>query len=127
MFEHYNTLLNENEVSFELEEVHRNNIDATVKTVEAFYFGQERFPRKTLKAAAYFCFLIKDHPVTDGNKRLAVMFLDFYCETNGIKIEPAEWLDVLAVSIERSPESHDQLDELVGKIEKILFTSSLKK
>ena len=70
--EAYNSLFRKGEVSFPLHDIQVENIDSVVKTVHAEYFGFVRFKTPEEKASAYFCFIIKDHPVVDGNKRLAV-------------------------------------------------------
>lgn len=108
----YNGLYARGEVAFPLHRVQEENIDAVVKTVEARYFGITRYAELRTRAAAYFCYLIKDHPVTDGNKRLAVLWLQVYCEALGLEIDPVWSLDSLAVAIERDAMSMDELVEI---------------
>lgn len=66
----YEVLASKGEISFALYDEQIDKIESVVKTAEASYFGVTRFPQPEEKAAAYFCLIIKDHPVTDGNKRL---------------------------------------------------------
>ncbi len=94
------------------------NIDSTVKTVNADYYGKARFPHYQDKASAYFCYLIKDHPVIDGNKRIALLWLEIYCHINNLKINPAIHLDELAILVER--EKID-LYTLSVRVKQILF------
>lgn len=116
--EAYSTLYQYGHVYFPLEEVHIKGIDSTVKTVEATYYGKNRFETNELKASAYFCFLIKDHNLTDGNKRLALLWLEIYCKTNNLIINNSVSLDKLAVSVEQETIS---ILEIIETVSKILF------
>lgn len=97
----YNYLLVTKQVSFALQDIHIEQIDAIVKTVYSNYFGVERFKSIQEKAAAFLCLLIKDHPVVDGNKRLAVLWLEIYCEVSALQLSTSVHLDELAVAIEQ--------------------------
>jgi fido (protein-threonine AMPylation protein) len=79
---HYDRLFAGGEVQFPLHEKQRAAIDTIVKTVNASYFGIIRFPTPEKRAVAYLCYIIKNHPVTDGNKRLAVLWFEVYCEVH---------------------------------------------
>ena len=99
--EAYNKLYASGEVSFPLHDEHADKIDTIVKNIEGTWFGFSQYPTAKDKAAAFFCFIIKDHPVTDGNKRLSVLWLEIYCEVLNLKINPHNiTLDELAVSVE---------------------------
>jgi prophage maintenance system killer protein len=116
----YGVLFKHGQVKFGLSEQNKKNIDAVVKTVNSDYFGHERFPTKEDKAVAYLCFLIKDHPVTDGNKRMSIFWFEVFCEMENLKpTEPSLGYDVLAVAIEAS--SSDEMESLLGTVHKILF------
>lgn len=116
----YNKLYEEGKVAFPLAQINLDKLESVVKTVEADYFGFERFPYASQKAAAYFCLLIKSHSMTDGNKRLAVLFLEAFCQIKNVQIitERQAKLDELAVSIAKTDIPVEQLYE---KIEKFLF------
>jgi prophage maintenance system killer protein len=116
----YQTLVSKGEVAFPLYEGQIRKLDSVVKTVHASYYGLERYPTPQDKAAAYFTFIIKDHAVTDGNKRLAVLFLGLYCFSVDLKITlPNDTtIDQLAVSVEKSGEAH----LLVPDVKRILFS-----
>lgn len=86
----YNNLLDRKEVFFLLTETQKRNLDSVVKTVNSSFFGVTRFPTPEEKAAAYFVLIIKDHPVIDGNKRLAVILLKIYTEVQKLKIDLPE-------------------------------------
>ena len=116
----YSELFNRGQVSFPLQGIHRNNLDAIVKTVNATYFGRERFQSSEDKAVAYLYLLVKDHALVDGNKRLAILWFSVYCRA--LKLEPQYLeftLDQIAVAIERS--ESDKMDEIMDAVRIILF------
>lgn len=117
----YNDLLDRREVSFPLTEENIRKMDSVVKTVNANYFGVERFPDPEIRAAAYLCLIIKDHPFTDGNKRTAVFFFQVYCEANKLVVDPFMnlSLDQIAVSIEKSKNLNNE--RLINLVRKLLF------
>lgn len=105
----YNSLLEKGEVSFALREEQRKKIDSTVKTINAVYFGFARFETNKKLAVAYLCYIIKDHPVTDGNKRLAILWFQVFCDVFALKPSLSFSLDVLAVAIEQTKIPMDEL------------------
>ena len=116
----YNLLIQRGEVSFELQDQQAENFDIITKTVFARYFGFTRFPTNEEKAVAYFCLIIKDHPVTDGNKRLAVLWLTIFCDVCNLKMNLEKIsLDVLAVSVEQTKDLDN--DQLFWLVKNILF------
>lgn len=118
--ETYRGLCEQEHIPFLLLDKQIENLDSIVKTVYSSYFGAPRFLTDHDKAVAFFYFIIKDHPVTDGNKRLAVLWLQFFCSTIPISIsEVFIELDVLAVLVEKSP-SEIQMDVL-RLLKKMIF------
>jgi hypothetical protein len=115
----YGVLLANGQVTFPLTEEGVNKIDSIVKTVNANYFGVTRFRSRKERAAAYFCLIIKDHPVTDGNKRLATLWLQVYCDIFKLNLKPELTLDVLAVSVEK--DKFFELSNLVTIVKFALF------
>lgn len=115
----YDKLAEEGQVSFPLTKEGMNKIDSVVKTVNANYFGFSRFFTQEEKATAYFCLIIKDHVVTDGNKRLATLWLQIYCDANQLKLEPKIPLDILAVSVEN--EKTLDIFSMVELVKRFLF------
>ena len=120
----YNGLVEQGEVVFPLHKVQQDNLNAVVHAVEASFAGFRRYPSLNTRAAAYFVFIIKDHPVTDGNKRLALLWLQLFCDALGLKLVPATSLDALAVSVEKA--SVVKMDELVSLVEAALFDGMAK-
>jgi len=115
----YDKLHRQGQISFPLQERQKSAIDSVVKTVNAYYFGIQRFKTHQDKAVAYLCFIIKDHPVTDGNKRLAIYWFEIYCTIFDLKPDfSSHGLDVLAISIEKAEMG---IEELMDVVKKILF------
>ena len=117
----YNTLYDTKEVSFLLQDEHLDKIDSIVKTVEGTWFGFTHYPTEKDKAAAYFCFIIKDHPVIDGNKRLSVLWLDVYCTALNLKINIPKSLSLDQLDVTVENEKTMSMEELVGIVKLILF------
>src|ERR1700733_7114166 len=117
----YDLLHSKNEVSFEVEDVHADQLDTIVKTIEGTYFGVTRFDTPEKKAAGYFCLIIKDHPMTDGNKRLAVLWLEIYCDSLGLKIQLplGITMDILAVTVLETKDV--PIDQIYDFVRIILF------
>jgi prophage maintenance system killer protein len=100
-----------------LRDKHKEAVDSVVKTVNANYFGVERYPTSIDKAVAYLCLIIKDHPVTDGNKRMAVLWFRVYCNAHELRPNVVSYsLDELAVSIEKADLTMDKLMDVVKRI-----------
>jgi prophage maintenance system killer protein len=116
--EAYDRLFAAGEVQFPLYETQRAAIDTLVKTVNATYFGIVRFPTPEERAVAYLCYIIKNHPVTDGNKRLAVLWFEVYCEVQELRPRQDVALDLLAISLGRSDA---RMEELLDSARQILF------
>lgn len=115
----YAELYDRGQVSFPLQDDQRQDIDSIVKTVNAVYFGAERFRTPEERAVAYLCYLIKDHPVVDGNKRLALLWFEVYCDINELRPDPSPYgFDELALAIERADMN---MEELMATVRNLLF------
>jgi death-on-curing protein len=118
----YSELHRQGQVSFPLHDKQRAAIDTVVKTVHANYFGFERFPTPTDKAVAYLCLIIKNHPVTDGNKRLALLWFRIYCDVNKLTPRISGFgFDELVVAIEKEKES---MTETIKLVQQLLFSDT---
>lgn len=111
----YQLLARREGISFVPSERNILALDSIVKTVHASYFGFKRYPSPAQKSAAYFYYIIKNHPMTDGNKRLAVLWFELTTltdEYHPILLHDQEsgrpiTLDELAIAVERSREPHE--------------------
>lgn len=114
----YNKLYEEGQVKFPLHQKQKESLDGIVKTVCSEYFGHVPYLDAEIKAAAFMCYIIKDHPVTDGNKRLSVLWVQAWCDVHSLKINDVVSLDELAVGIEQSP---IKMGGLIAIVKSILF------
>jgi death-on-curing protein len=65
-------------------------LDAAVNRPRAGMFGQEAYPDLLTKAAALLHSLVSNHPLVDGNKRLAWLGTYVFCAKNGVELAPAD-------------------------------------
>jgi prophage maintenance system killer protein len=61
-----------------------HGLEGILAAIEQTMFGEPLYPNAQMRAAHLLYFVIKDHPFTDGNKRIgAMLFLD-YLRRNGL-------------------------------------------
>jgi death on curing protein len=65
-------------------------LDAAVHRPQAGMFGQEAYPEVLAKAAALLHSLAANHPLVDGNKRLAWLATYVFCAKNDIILDPMD-------------------------------------
>jgi prophage maintenance system killer protein len=59
-----------------------HKLDSVVGTINQTYDGKELYPSVEEKAANLLYLVIKDHPFTDGNKRIGSMMFLYFLENN---------------------------------------------
>ena len=65
-------------------------LDAAVHRPRATVFGQDAYPDLWTKAAALLHSLARNHPLVDGNKRLAWLATYVFCAKNGVELDPSD-------------------------------------
>ena len=115
----YKLLNEERLVSFPLTQDACNKVDSIVANITQPHYGTEIYPTAEEKAVAYFYFLIKDHPFTDGNKRTATLTFYVICRINKLRRDESIQLDALAVLIEKIKEDDHKM--VISVITKMLF------
>jgi death on curing protein len=63
-------------------------LDAAVHRPRASVLGQDAYPDLFTKAAALMHSLARNHPLVDGNKRLAWLATYVFCAKNGVELDP---------------------------------------
>jgi len=63
-------------------------LDAAVHRPRASLFGQDAYPDVYSKATALLHSLVANHPLVDGNKRLAWLATYVFCAKNGVELDP---------------------------------------
>jgi death-on-curing protein len=65
-------------------------LDAAVHRPRASVLGQDAYPDLMTKAAALLHSLARNHPLVDGNKRLAWLSTYVFCAKNGVELDPSD-------------------------------------
>jgi death-on-curing protein len=65
-------------------------LDAAVNRPRAGMFGQEAYLDICTKAAALLHSLVANHPLVDGNKRLAWLATYVFCAKNDVELDPVD-------------------------------------
>jgi death-on-curing protein len=65
-------------------------LDAAVHRPRASVMGQDAYPDLMTKAAALLHSLARNHPLVDGNKRLAWLATYVFCAKNGVDLDPTD-------------------------------------
>jgi death on curing protein len=90
-------------------------LDAAVHRPRASVLGQDAYPDLLTKAAALLHSLARNHPLIDGNKRLAWLATFVFCAKNGVQLDPDDDTAYdLVVAVAAS-----ELDD-VGEIARVL-------
>lgn len=63
-------------------------LEAAVQRPRATAFGKEAYPDLPTKAAALLHSLARNHPLVDGNKRLAWLATYVFCAKNELELDP---------------------------------------
>jgi len=63
-------------------------LDAAVNRPRASVLGQDAYPDILTKAAALLHSLARNHPLVDGNKRLAWLATYVFCAKNSVELDP---------------------------------------
>lgn len=120
IFQAYEFLLRDRLISFPLTLEGERRVEAIVANINNSYYDTEIYSTAEEKAVAYFYFIIKDHPFTDGNKRTAVLVFLVFCNINKLNLELKNFeLDQVAVLIEKIRENDHQ--KIIRAISRLLF------
>lgn len=77
-------------------------LGAAASALAAPFAGGERYPALADKAAVLCSRLVRNHPLPDGNKRVALIaMLELVARNHGIWIPPLDGQAEIAVTIER--------------------------
>jgi death-on-curing protein len=91
-------------------------LESSVHRPRASVLGQDAYPDLLTKAAALLHSLARNHPLVDGNKRLAWLATYVFCAKNGVELDPdddAAYDLVVAVS-SGSLDDVDKIAEILG-------------
>ncbi len=87
-------------------------------SIEQTMFGEPLYRSPREKAAHLLYFVVKDHPFTDGNKRIASLLLLLYLQREGIEhsLSPQALAAVTLLVAQSSPDSKDLMVRLVANL-----------
>jgi DNA ligase (NAD+) len=78
------TLIARGEASELLGQERGQNLQSILDNIHQTFDGQELYPTTEEKAAHILYFVIKDHPFSDGNKRIGSLLFLLYLNKNGL-------------------------------------------
>ncbi len=85
-----------------------NPLDSALHAPQAGSGGYDKYPNFVDKAAVLVVRIAQNHPLPDGNKRLAWMSLNMFCELNGYELQVADE-DAVDLVKEIAAGSHDEV------------------
>ncbi len=98
-----------------------NSLSAILGAIRQTFDGQELYPGIEEKAAHLLYFVIKDHPFTDGNKRIGAFLFLLFLRLNGI--ESGQHFDnkaLVALALLTAASSPEQKDLMIRLIVNLL-------
>ena len=90
-------------------------LEAILGNVEQTMFGEPLYRSGAEKAANLLYFLVKDHPFTDGNKRIAALLFLLYLTQEGIahRLDPRGLIALTLLIAESAPSNKDLMIRLI--------------
>ncbi len=104
-----------NEPLPEISNFHINKLESCLSTPFQNVFGKELYPTISEKAAILMYLLIKNHPLANGNKRMALMATAFYLAKNDLelKISDDQAYNLTKKVATSDPADKDKIIELI--------------
>jgi death on curing protein len=94
-------------------------LEAAAATPQASMFGQDLYPGVTEKAAALCQAIVRAHPFSDGNKRVALVALDVFLVRNSRALAATN--DEVYATIMALARGELGREELVGWVERMSY------
>lgn len=86
-----------------------NKLEAILEIPGQNVYGKELYDSVVKKAACYFYFIIKNHPLLNGNKRVAIIATFVFLKLNGRTfIAPWDEIYHFAIGLSKGTKQHDQ-------------------
>lgn len=102
---------------------YEGRLEAVLGNIQQEVFGKKLYPSIGSAAAALFVLIIKDHPFTDGNKRIAVLLTDFYCMLNKVQLT-LSFKEMYSLALLVAEDQKLPFDTLKSQVEAILVENS---
>ena len=90
-------------------------LDAILGNIEQTMFGEPLYRSREEKAANLLYFVVKDHPFSDGNKRIASLLFLLYLQQEGVAhhLNPQALTALTLLVAESAPASKDLMIRLI--------------
>lgn len=90
-------------------------LEGILGNIEQTMFGESLYKSREEKAAHILYFVVKDHPFSDGNKRIASLLFLLYLEQEGVvhEITPQALTALTLLVAESAPASKDLMVRLI--------------
>ena len=95
-----------------------DGLSTVLDQIEQSSFGQPLYPTVEDRAAHLIYFTVKNHPLSDGNKRSAVALASYYLAKNGAAPLPENTL--AALTLVTAASGPEQKDQIVGVLRTVL-------
>ena len=92
-----------------------DGLDAILGNIEQTMFGEPLYRSREEKAANLLYFVVKDHPFTDGNKRIGALLFLLYLAQEGVShgLDPRALTALTLLIAESAPSAKDLMIRLV--------------
>jgi death-on-curing protein len=91
-------------------------LESAIHRPRASILGQDAYPELLSKAAALLHSLARNHPLVDGNKRLAWLATYVFCAKNGVELDPDDD-DAYDLVVAVASGERDDVDEISAILE----------
>jgi len=99
-----------------------NGLAGIIGAIQQTFGGQDLYPSVEEKAANLLYFMIKDHPFTDGNKRIGSFLFLVFLQINGFSGERLpDNRGLVALTLLTASSAPDQKDVLIRLISNLLY------
>ena len=90
-------------------------LEAILGNIEQTMFGDPLYRTREEKAAHLLYFIVKDHPFTDGNKRIGALLFLFYLQQEGVahRLNPQALTALALLIAESAPAGKDLMIRLI--------------
>jgi death-on-curing protein len=88
-------------------------LESAIHRPRASVLGQDAYPELLIKGAALLHSLARNHPLIDGNKRLAWLATYVFCAKNGVELDPDDD-DAYELVVAVASGARDDVDEIAA-------------
>jgi death on curing protein len=93
-------------------------LDAAVHRPRASVLGRDAYPDLMTKAAALLHSLARNHPLVDGNKRLAWLATYVFLAKNGVELDPSDD-DAYELVVAVAAGELDEVEEIARRLARV--------